>query len=470
MKIVDNSPITEPAVGTFLSTNTPVWQLEPNSIYILSHASAKIKEEVEKVWVQLIVRLTLQDCVNRYRIVVLDESLDRDYNDSLSEALTGNRYDLVMPMARPSKDDYQYLFVKAEKGRLLDTLALMCYTAERVTKDSLVEATIKALKENPEGVLEILSPAFESKEFNENLITSGLSVSSVKPSFGALPSAGMTGAVSGLGAWAGVAASQLSTTLMDLLNIKPTDTEIQKNNKIYSQLDKILEHQTKHPEDNIGEAVRPIFANLPGEYLWRVFEENSKGTKDSNKYYDPTYYAKESTLRLNVVKRTDEKEYFLLNPRKHTDGLYVLFMANDTKKEKVHFHQRAHFIVYLIYLLDRVERKDEVTPIKLEDKEVLYKRLYDVVYPRDGQRDSSYFALASKCEKDGKRKRTPKFKDALTGIHKSIVESCRNLNEFEGTHYIHNSKSHLYTLPDRINIHSDLLEIAKACKKDVKAP
>ncbi|MCC8177454.1 MAG: hypothetical protein LIO91_13655 [Bacteroidales bacterium] len=462
MRIIDNSPIDLPAVGTFLSTATPVWQLELNRIYVLSHASDELKAEAREVGAHLEKTLADQTYLNLHRTVVLDESVDCDDQEHLSEALSGDSYDLVMPMARPSRDDFQYLFAKGEKGRMLNILASMCSTAERVTRESLIEAIIKALQSDPEGTLKILSPAFESMEFKENLVTSGLTLSLIKPSFGALPSAGMLGVAAGV--VAGVV-PELVKNLSKFFGINPDDTEIQKNNKIYSQLDRIQEFQNEYPQDDIASVVHPMLGNLPGEYMMKVVAESCKGTPDSYKYFDPTYYAKKSPLKLKVVKREEKADYFNIHGRRHTDGKYVLFMEKEGKDEHVHFSQRAYFIVYLIYLLDRKTRKDKVTPIHLKDEELLYKSLYDVVYPRDGQRDSSYFSLTSKVDRDGKLKRTPKFKDALKGIYECIKKSCLTIDEFEGTHYIHNSQSHLYTLPDNIIIHRDVEEIAKKCKK-----
>ncbi len=467
MRIIDDSPITEPAVGEFMNSKTPVWQLEPNRIYVLSHASDELKAAAERVGEQLIDTLNQQEYINQYGITVLDEPLVIPGHNPIAEALTDGRCDFVMLMKRPSEDDFQFLLVKGEKNKLLETLALMCYTAERVTKASLVEGALKALDSCPDETIKALRPAFGSEEFRRKSLASRWFGLGPKLAFGALPSGGIIGAAAG--ATVGALLGGISQKLKDLLNIKPDDTSIQKSNKIYSQLDKVIEYSRIHPEEKVGEEVKRIIDDLPTEYLWKVLEETAKGSKDSIKNYDPTYHARQSELRIKVGYRKDYPEFFPGNAHRHTDGLYVLFLEKASKKEHVHFKQRAQFIVYLIYLLDRVDKGDKVEPIRLQDEETLYKSLYDAVYPKDGeQRDNSFFSLVSTTKKGGKSKRTPKFKDALADIRFVIVNSCNKFNEFPPTHFIHSSESHLYTLPDRITIAQNLMTIANSCKKNQK--
>ena len=177
---------------------------------------------------------------------------------------------------------------------------------------------------------------------------------------------------------------------------------------------------------------------------------------------NPQTYAENSNIRFEICKPEDKKNVSICKNKKNkNDGIYQLFLVKNNRTEHVHFKRKTAFIVFLIYLADRLLKGVETTYIDLESKNIEkeFITMYDVIYPNEKNAKEKYDNL-TKIKSDGKNKKQ-RISDCYSYITEVIAESFEKLDENVVSPFVIGSQSeHIHTKQEMISIPVEILKIA----------
>lgn len=439
MRIIDNSPIDEPAIGRLIATAVPLDQLEKNRLYLLPSASEDLVAEVARAYNTLVSAIESGECINTYGFSALDDGIYTSQTEIIQAI--GEGYDLVLPMNCPGREDCLYLMAQTCREDMGRVLALMLYTAERITRHYLQVWLHDVMLKDPEPFTSLMENAMANPLFVRNLRIN-MAAERPCPAFGMAPSE----------------PGQAPRIL------KKNEVDIHTKARLLDRMtENIVKVRKYHDKDADAELIC-LLRSTPPELLVEAFKRLSPSQLEKTvQTINPARYAESSQLRFEVCRPSDKKGYIIPeNRRLKNNGEYQLFLNKGQQVEHVRFKHKSSFIVYLLYLCDRYVRKNQVDPIDLLDRvsESRYMKLYALVYPRDPDARKSYYTLTADYKAGSGEKRQKRLSDCYGEIRFAIGNACVKLDERAAPHVIENAGGHIYTLPASIEISSCLLDAA----------
>lgn len=437
MNAIDNISIDEPIIGKYVTTTTPIEQLEENRLYLLPSAGEKLANEVSVAFDNLCEAIKGQNIVNQYGLTILEEELHTSEKEVSSLIQTGE-CNLIMQMHRPGQKDYLYLLVKLEEDKVYNVLPLALYTAEKNTTYHLHMLLHDAMLKYPDKFLELAEPIISSPSFVKDFLTSAAHIQA-QPTFGmmyALP------------------------RIKEILGISNQDINMHQKSGMYGRLKENLAKVRKYNDQKADAELTYISHGILPENTVKILSYLTPAQLEKVRpLIDPRAAAANSHLQIEICKPGEKNGYVLPTDKKlKNDGTYQLFFNKGTSFEHIRFSHKSSYIVYLMYLCDRFIRKDDYEPIDMLEKnsEEKYAKLYKLIYPNDPDVKSSYMTLTSDYSESGK-KRQARLTDCYSEIRFAVANACSVLDENSLPHFISNKNDHIYTLPQNIHIPEEVL-------------
>ena len=132
-----------------------------------------------------------------------------------------------------------------------------------------------------------------------------------------------------------------------------------------------------------------------------------------------------------------------------TNGKFRVYLSDGVDTVQVKFARAASCIVYIMYLLDRKQRGDEIDTLKISNNEKLFCELYGSVYNQSEAKDT-FKTLESRF--DGGKVKRSRLTDCYSDIRKALDESVSEFGESALPFYIPNEYSHITILSSNISI------------------
>ena len=167
---------------------------------------------------------------------------------------------------------------------------------------------------------------------------------------------------------------------------------------------------------------------------------------------NPLLQAELSTMQLHVEK------FAHCDRRLKTLGFYRLCLVKDEQKLVVHFKYKESIVVYLIYLLDKLNR-DEVDSLRIESHKPLFVALYNEIYPSDDA-SKRFDDMVKRVDSKG-NPRQAQIKHCYSDIRVSISQACVQMDELPAPFILRDADDHLAVLPERIFVHENLQNVAE---------
>lgn len=439
MDAIHNISIEEPSIGKYITTSTPIDQLEENRLYLLPSADAELAKDVSEAFDNLCVTTEEANHINQYSLTVLDEHLQTSEKE-VEYAIHDEGCNLIILMRRPGQKDYRYLLVKIEAGEVYKTLSSVIYIAERNTEYHLYQLLHDAMLKHPDDFLKLVEPIVSTTSFLKNFLTSAVH-SIFQPTYGmvySLPS------------------------IKEILGISNENIDMRQKSSIYGRLKENLTKLRKHNDQKADAELTYISHGIPIENTVKILTYLTPAQLEKVRpLIDPRAAAANSQLQIEICKPQEKVGYVLPTDKKlKNDGIYQLFLNKGTVFEHIRFSHKSSYIVYLMYLCDRYVKKDEYGPIDMLEKasEETYIKLYNLIYPNDPDAKSSYMTLASDYNECG-MKRKARLGDCYSEIRFAIANTCSKLGENSLPHFISDKNDHIYTLPINIHIPAQVLSV-----------
>lgn len=435
MNVVDNSPVFEPAEGVLVVERSKEAEaFEANRFYVVPDCDAVVRSALT------VKGMNNPEQVNQYVFDANQAMPNIAPLHQLRSAIEKEGANLVLALYTPCRKERYFIISKVEHGDEFRDVALMAYSAERITKHCMQEAMKIFAILDPDQFLSTAHDQFSTSRFIKDYFSGAVSHMVAEPSFGmalSLPD------------------------IKDALNISGILTHRQRR-KVLDDLDKYLVENIKlfkrkaTTEEEKAERRRAeaeidlVCSNIDGEVVKRIFAIMTPSQRErALKVLDPREVAKASEMILSLEK--NEVKNIL---SRSTDGYYRLVMKKKSQSLTVHFARRASGVLYAIYLIDRY-RKPEVDTLNLRLYKEAFVGLYEKFYHNKYEGEEKFRELWQKYDK------RPQIYLCLNDIRQTISSACRQMDEMASPYILETEYSHLFVEGGKISIPEELLRVIK---------
>lgn len=440
MKIINNNPKYEPAIGKFVHMDHQLSLLEADCLYLMPSISDEMSQEVKNALQnQMKVAEITGEFMGNYSCMALQENPYLE-DKELSENFEKEEYNAIMPLDFSDENATQCLLVKLTEKNIPQQMSMIFYSVERYNKLQAEEILHQKLLDEPEEFKKWLEPLLSAKTFIKNFITSKVhSLFNPTQNLVAQPKA-----------------------LKEILGITGDILDFHQKQEILNRIVENVNKVRKTGDKKADAELTYLINSIPTEYIIEMLKNLTPGQlKKATSYLDPNVYAEKSRLRFEIRNPKEVKGYTLpTNKKVKNVGTYQLFIYKGDYFKAVNFSYKSSFIVYLIYLMDKYKKREEIDPIDLLEKkwEEEYLRLFNIVYPNHtDEAKSTYLTLCSEFKENSKEKKKKRLCDCYADIKVCVGSSCEELGEIYNPHIIENAGDHLSTKADNINIPYSLL-------------
>lgn len=441
MKIINNNPSVEAAIGKICSTTKPISFEMENCLYLLPSIKKEIADKVEEtISNQMQIAKITGDFLGRYTCTYLQKQIYIE-DEGIQETIEKEGCNAILPLNFPGSDTGKYLLVKLEEKDIQQQVRDIIYSSERHIRQEAQKTLHKQLLDNPEEFKKWLEPLFSTTAFIKNFFANSICKLFV-PTLGMIP---QMGAISGR--W----------------GVKDDVLDFHQKAKMLKRITENVKKVRRNGDKEADAELTMLINSIPAEYIIEMLKNLTPSQLSKvTPYLDPEVYAENSRLRMEICDPKKMEGYKMpTDKRIKNTGTYKLFLFKDGHFKAVDFTNKSSFIVYLIYLIDRYKKEDEIDPIDLLEKkwENEYNRLFNLIYPEHTDAaKSTYYTLTSEYKnKDSKEKKKKRLGDCYADIRKCVGTACEELGEIISPHIIEDAGDHIATKPHNIRIPFKLL-------------
>lgn len=440
MKMINNNPKYEPAIGKFAQLGGKLTFLQTDCLYLMPSVSDEMGQEIKTALQnQIKIAEMTGESMGCYSCMPLQE-IPYLEDKELHESLANEAYNAMMPLSLDNEDYTQILLVKLAEDNIPQQMSMIFYSVERYYKLQAEEILHQKLLDEPEMFKKWLEPLLSTTTFIKNFITSKVHCI-INPTLNlvAQPKA-----------------------LKEILGIKGDILDFHQKQEILNRIVENVNKVRKNGDKKADAELTYLINSIPTEYIIEMLKNLTPSQlKKATSYLDPNVYAEKSRLRFEIRNPKEVKGYSLpTNKNIKNIGTYQLFIYKGDYFKAVNFNYKASFIVYLIYMIDKYKKREDIDPIDMLEKkwEEEYLRLFNIIYPNHtDEAKSTYLTLCSEFKEDSKEKKKKRLCDCYADIKVCVGSSCEELGEIFNPHIIENAGDHLSTKPYNIYIPYQLL-------------
>ncbi|MBQ3843617.1 MAG: hypothetical protein II817_01390 [Bacteroidales bacterium] len=429
MNILDNSPITKPAIGLLVTLDAEMGQFADNCLYVLPYEKQIDEQKIEEFFENAFNGYNGK-YLNSYDYEMLDKMPRLGSHQEIKRAVEEEKANFLLPLYTPDASNKQYLVLYSDEDSLWTNLGLALYTAERVSANSMRQVLQKYAVENTVEFFESIKETVDSGRFWKGYI-SNLGKNFFSPSFYGL----VPGSHSG-----------------SLLEIDEVVTYRKKKKMMERMEENVMKY--KKNRDPMAEAeLAIIFKNLDVDTLIEICSKLPKKQIEMVcETVNPHKLAEQSHLKLKISIVNKDK-------RKGNDGIYRLVFEKNNKSVPVHFQRKESFVLYLIYLIDKYNNEN-VDTLDLKQHKNLFVKLFDMNYG-GCYGEMSYEKITNCGQKHTQNTMPTPLKLCYSDIRKTISSVCEELQESHLPFTIKTPQDHISVLKTNIFIPEEVLKMAK---------
>ena len=413
--------------------------LEDGKVYVLAARTDMLVDAV-KTAIKHFKNLVdnKEGFIYQYEICVI-ENIESVVTTGVLYDAVQNGANLILPICTPSVVDKQYVVAKSEPATLDMFIPSMVMQAENMTKKAIEEALMNLAVQEAESCRELIGNVYFN-DFSSDV--EGKFEGEIFHSFSMAPTRGLYEAI-------------------------PTDTSYQKSREILNRVVencKLINRSEEKTKMSKAQEKKLQKAQSEINYVFNLFTPNvyTKFTLQMMKKKDIEFafdncinrdkMASKSRIKVSVELPRPEIEA-KLDPKVankiKTNGKFRVYLSDGVDTVQVKFGRTASCIVYIMYLLDRKQRGDEIDTLKITNNKKLFCELYGCVYEESEAKDM--FKTIEHRFEAGKSIRS-RLTDYYSDIRMALDESVSVFKESALPFYIPNEYSHITVLSSNISI------------------
>ena len=381
--------------------------------------------------------------IYHYDVCVIEDFDSVIMSGVLCDAIR-NGVNIILPISTPNVSEKQYIVAKSESASLDMYIPSMVMQAENLTKKAIEEALINLAVQESETCSKLLGDVcLNNLSSEDNDPVGGFLCSMGNFAMAMAPTRGLYDAI-------------------------PTDTSYKKSREIMSRfvencklinktekkskLSKAQVEKLQQAQSEVNYVFNLFTPNVYSRFALQMMKKNDIALAFDN-CINRDKIAANSKIVVSVEYAKPEIDARLdpkIVKKLKTNGKFRVYLSNGVDTVQVKFGRAASCIVYIMYLLDRKQRGDEIDTLKISNNEKLFCELYGRVYNESEAKDT-FKTLESRF--DGGKVKRSRLTDCYSDIRKALDESVSEFGESALPFYIPNEYSHITVLSNNISIH-----------------
>lgn len=418
--------------------------LEDGKVYVFAARTDLFVDAVKTAIKHFKNLMDKEGLIYHYDVCVID-NIESVITSGVLYNAVRNGVNIVLPISTPNVAEKQYVVAKSEPALLDMYVPSMVMQAENLTKKSIEDALINLAVQESESCSKLFGDVYLnnlSSEVDDDPI-GGFLCSVVDFAMAMAPIRGLYEAI-------------------------PVDTSYKKSREIMSRfvencklinktekkskLSKTQVEKLQKAQSEVNYVFNLFTPNVYSRFALQMMKKNDISLAFDN-CINRDKIAANSKIVVSVEYAKPEIDAKLdpkiVNKLK-TNGKFRVYLSDGKDTVQVKFGRAASCIVYIMYLLDRKQRGDEIDTLKISNNEKLFCELYGTVYNKSEAKDT-FKTLESRF--DGGKVKRSRLTDCYSDIRKALDESVSEFGESALPFYIPNEYSHITVLSSNISIH-----------------
>jgi|GEM_PF-5950124 len=425
--------------------NSAISGLDDGKVYVLA-AHTDLFIDAVKTAIKHFKNLmdNREGLIYHYDISVIENAESVITSGALHDAVR-NGVNIILPISTPNIAEKQYIVAKSEATLLDMYIPSMVMQAENQTKKAIEDALINLAIQESESCSKLFGDIYlNNLSSEEDETIGGLLCSMGDFAMAMAPTRGLYEAI-------------------------PTDTSYKKSREIMSRfvencklinktenkskLSKSQVEKLQKAQSEVNYVFNLFTPNVYSRFALQMMRKNDIALAFDN-CINRDKIAANSKIVVSVEYAKPEIDAKLdpkIVKKLKTNGKFRVYLSDGEDTVQVKFGRTVSCIIYIMYLLDRKQRGDEIDTLKIADNKELFCKLYRQVYSATDETIKEKFnSLATRF--DGKVKRA-RLTDCYSDIRKALDESVSEFGESALPFYIPNEYSHITVLSSNISIH-----------------
>ena len=422
---------------------TAISGLEDGKVYVLAARTDMFVDAVKTATKNFKELMCRDGLIYPYDIRVLEDFKTISANGALYEAVQ-NGVNLILPICTPSETEKQYIVAKSESALLDMFIPSMVMQAENLTKKAIEEALMNlAVQESVscnklfgDVYLNNLSSEVEEDPIGKILCSMGDFAMAMAPT---------------RGLYEAIPSDTSYKKSREILSRFVENCKIINKNEKKSKLSKAQVEKLQKAQSEVNYVFNLFTPNVYSRFALQMMRKNDIALAFDN-CINRDKIAANSKIVVSVECAKPEIDAKLdpkIVKKLKTNGKFRVYLSDGVDTVQVKFGRAAACIVYIMYLLDRKQRGDEIDTLKISNNEKLFCELYGSVYDKSEAKDT-FKTLESRF--DGGKVKRSRLTDCYSDIRKALDESVAEFGESALPFYIPNEYSHITILSSNISV------------------
>ena len=425
--------------------NSAISGLEDGKVYVLA-ARTDLFVDAVKTAIKHFKNLmdNREGLIYHYDISVIENVESVITLGALHDAVR-NGVNIILPISTPNIAEKQYIVAKSEAALLDMYIPSMVMQAENLTKNAIEEALINLAIQESESCSKLFGNVYLnnlSSEVDEDPV-GGLLCSMGDFAMAMAPTRGL---------YEAIPADTSYKKSREIMSRFVENCKLINKTEKKSKLSKAQVEKLQKAQSEVNYVFNLFTPNVYSRFALQMMKKNDISLAFDN-CINRDKIAANSKIVVSVEYAKPEIDAKLdpkIVKKLKTNGKFRVYLSDGEDTVQVKFGRAASCIVYIMYLLDRKLRGDEIDTLKISSNEKLFCELYGTVYNKSEAKDT-FKTLESRF--DGGKVKRSRLTDCYSDIRKALDESVSEFGESALPFYIPNEYSHITVLSSNITIH-----------------
>lgn len=425
--------------------NSAISGLEDGKVYVLA-ARTDLFVDAVKTAIKHFKNLmdNREGLIYHYDISVIENVESVITSGALHDAVQ-NGVNIILPISTPNVAEKQYIVAKSEAVLLDMYIPSMVMQAENLTKKAIEEALINLAIQESESCSKLFGDVYLnnlSSEVDDDPVR-GLLCSMGDFAMAMAPTRGL---------YEAIPADTSYKKSREIMSRFVENCKLINKTEKKSKLSKAQVEKLQKAQSEVNYVFNLFTPNVYSRFALQMMKKNDISLAFDN-CINRDKIAANSKIVVSVEYAKPEIDAKLdpkIVKKLKTNGKFRVYLSDGEDTVQVKFGRAASCIVYIMYLLDRKLRGDEIDTLKISSNEKLFCELYGTVYNKSEAKDT-FKTLESRF--DGGKVKRSRLTDCYSDIRKALDESVSEFGESALPFYIPNEYSHITVLSSNITIH-----------------
>ena len=417
--------------------------LEDGKVYVLAARTDLFVDAVKTAIKHFKNLMDKEGLIYHYDVCVIN-NIESVITSGVLYNAVRNGVNIVLPISTPNVAEKQYVVAKSEPALLDMYVPSMVMQAENLTKKSIEDALINLAVQESESCSKLFGDVYLnnlSSEIDDDPI-GGILYSMVDFAMAMAPTRGL---------YEAIPADTSYKKSREIMSRFVENCKLINKTEKKSKLSKTQVEKLQKAQSEVNYVFNLFTPNVYSRFALQMMKKNDISLAFDN-CINRDKIAADSKIMVSVEYAKPEIDAKLdpkiVNKLK-TNGKFRVYLSDGVDTVQVKFARAASCIVYIMYLLDRKQRGDEIDTLKISNNEKLFCELYGSVYNQSEAKDT-FKTLESRF--DGGKVKRSRLTDCYSDIRKALDESVSEFGESALPFYIPNEYSHITILSSNISI------------------